>query len=91
MPRTQIFQHEEDVSVVTDAADERDFLDTFTDALRGLKNGANRKAIAAGFEIVAKMRGYKSEVQERRVMAAGRWPHPSEKPVAEAAADATSD
>lgn len=91
MPRTQIYQHEDDVSVVTDAADERDFLDTFTEALNGLKNGANRKAISAGFDIVAKLRGYKSEVQERRVMAAGRWPHPSEKPIAEAGVDAATE
>lgn len=84
MPKTQIFQHGEMVSVVTDAAEERDFIDTFADALAGLKNGANRKAIAAGFDIVAKLRGYKSPVMERRVLAAGRWPHPTEKPIGEA-------
>jgi hypothetical protein len=84
MPRTEIYQHGEDVSVITDASDERDFIDTFADALHGLKNGANRKALSAGFDIVAKLRGYKSEVQERRTLAAGRWPHPSETPVSSA-------
>lgn len=81
MPKTQIFQHDEDVSVITDAADERDFIDSFAQALNGLENGANRQAIAAGFDIVAKLRGYKSDVKERRTLAAGRWPHPTETPL----------
>lgn len=81
MPKTQIFQHDDDVSVITDATDERDFIDSFAEALNGLENGANRKAIAAGFDIVAKLRGYKSEVKERRTLAAGRWPHPTESPL----------
>ena len=37
MPRTQIFQLGEDISVVTDAIEERDFLDGFAEAVGGLK------------------------------------------------------
>ncbi len=85
MPKTQIFQLNEDISVVTDAVDERDFLETFADSIGELDNGTPlRDVLAAGYDIVAKLRGYKSEVQERRVLAAGRWPHPSEVAIAEA-------
>lgn len=88
MPKTEIYELNEDVSVVTDAIEERDFLDTFSEAMNGLENGINRKALAAGFDIVAKLRGYKSPVMERRMLAAGRWPHPSEKPVSMAESEA---
>lgn len=96
MPRTEIYKFGEEVSVVTTATDERDFLDSFTVALAPvLSNGATdkqkRDAVRAGFEIVAKLRGYKSEVQERRVLSAGRWPHPSEQPVSAAGADGEAE
>jgi hypothetical protein len=89
--RTGIYVQGEDVSVVTDAKDERDFEEGFTAAFtdlvaKGNGNGkaVRRAAMRAAFDIVAKLRGYKSEVQERRVLAAGRWPHPSEQPLADA-------
>lgn len=89
MARTSIYQHEDEVSIVTDAKDERDFEDGFTRAFAALVANGNgngravqREAIKAGFDIVAKLRGYKSDVQERRVLSAGRWPHPSEQPLA---------
>lgn len=93
--RTQIFVHDDgNVSVVTDATDERDFEGAFGEAfvqMLGKLNGngreTRRKALAAGFDIVAKLRGYKSEVMERRTLAAGRWPHPTEQPVAAADED----
>ena len=96
MPRTEIYKHGEDVSVVTTAADERDFIETFSEALRPLmQNGSAereaREAVRAGFDIVAKLRGYKSDVQERRVLAAGRWPHPSETPLAGAGNDGETE
>lgn len=80
--KTQIFIHDDDVSVVTDCIEERDFLETFTDALNDLggPGAVDYRVIASGFEILAKLRGYKSSVQERRMLAAGRWAHPSEKP-----------
>lgn len=87
MPRTEIFVSGEDVSVVTTATDERDFLDAFSEAMGALigreeSNGREaRVALGAGYDIVAKLRGYKSPVQERRVLAAGRWPHPQEIPL----------
>lgn len=84
MPKTQIFQHGEDVSVVTDALDERDLLESFAIALNELEK-IDRKVLSAGFDLVAKLRNYKSQVHERRVLAAGRWPHPTETPVAEGA------
>jgi hypothetical protein len=85
---TRIYNHGEDVSVITTAIDERDFVESFTVAYGGLSakglNGRHhRQAMQAGFDIIAKLRGYKSEVQEKRMLAAGRWPHPSEEPVAE--------
>lgn len=106
MPRTEIYRHDDDVSVVTTATDERDFIESFAVALGKLIHEIGRtpnetdftqdyqewmarleydhqKALAAGFEILAKIRGYKAPtVQERRVLAAGRWPHPSEKYIA---------
>lgn len=92
MPRTEIYKHGEDISVVTSASDERDFIDTFAEAIQPIMaNGApvkeKRDAVRAGFDILAKLRGYKTDVQERRILAAGRWPHPSEKPLAAAGAD----
>ena len=92
MPKTSIYVFGEDVSVVTTASDEPDFLDSFSAALKplmqnGLKPRDQREAVRAGFEIVAKLRGYKSGVQERRVLAAGRWPHPTDKPKSEAGTD----
>lgn len=92
MPKTQIFKHGEDISVVTTASEERDFLDSFTEALRaimapGSEARDQREAVRAGFDIVAKLRGYKNGVHERRVLAAGRWPHPSEQPVSEAGSE----
>ncbi len=90
MPKTSIFIEGEDISVVTDARDERDFTEGFSPAFAKVvaANGKNpagtaRAALTAGFDIIAKMRGYKSSVQERRVLSAGRWPHPNERPVAE--------
>ena len=92
MPKTEIFRHDDDtVSVVTDAPDERDFVDTFSDALDTVDGNARRRAVRAGFDIVAKLRGYKSGVQERRMIAAGRWPHPSEQPVGTADSGAVAE
>ena len=92
MPRTQIFQLGEDISVVTDAASERDFLDGFAEAIGELKNGTPlRPVLEGGFDIVCKIRGLKSNVMERRMLAAGRWPHPSEEAVAEAGEPATEE
>lgn len=106
MPRTEIFIHGEDVSVVTTATDERDFVETFSRSLTFLAAKMGKipnteeekkadprpwervqrehdKAVAAGFELLAKIRGYKApSVQERRMLAAGRWPHPADEPVA---------
>lgn len=95
MPKTQIFVFGEDVSVVTSAAEERDFLDTFTEALKPfMANGSNarehRDVVRAGFDIVAKLRGYKNGVQERRLLAAGRWPIPTDSPKAEGGTDVES-
>lgn len=92
MPKTEIFVLGEDVSVVTSATDERDFLDQFAAALKpvmqnGAKPAEQREVVRAGFDIVAKLRGYKSEVQERRILTSGRWPHPSEKAKASAGSD----
>ena len=93
MPRTDIYQENEDVSVITTAVDERDFLESFTEALRPIMANSmepheQRLVISAGFDIIAKLRGYKSSnVQERRVLAAGRWPHPSEVAIASAGQD----
>ena len=85
MPRTQIFQLGEDISVVTDASEERDFLDGLAEAIGGLKNGTPlRPILEASVDIVCKYRGYKTGVMERRMLAAGRWPHPSEEAIAEA-------
>ncbi len=84
MPRTQIFQLGEDISVVTDAAEERDFLEGLSEAIGELQNGTPlRPILEAGVDIVCKFRGYKTGVMERRILAAGRWPHPSEEPIAE--------
>lgn len=82
--KTEIYIHDaDDVSVVTDCVDERDFLETFTDALNTSPGGVDYRVLASGFEILAKLRGYKSNVQERRLLAGGRWPHPSEEPIGE--------
>lgn len=92
MPKTEIYTYGEEVSVMTSAIDERDFLDTFAAALKPLmQNGAKpreqRDAVRAGFDVVAKLRGYKSEVQERRILVAGRWPHPTDKAKYQAGSD----
>lgn len=94
MPKTSIYVEGEDVSVVTDARDERDFTEGFAPAFGKVVNangknpaGTSRAALTAAFDIIAKLRGYKSGVQERRVLAAGRWPHPNEKAAAETATD----
>ncbi len=92
MPRTQIFQLGEDISVVTDAVDERDFLDTFAEAVGELNNGTPlRPILSAGFDLIAKYRNLKSPVLERRLLAAGRWPHPSEEALAEAGESSDED
>lgn len=94
MPKVSIYVEGEDVSVVTDARDERDFTEGFGPAFGKIltANGKNppgtpRAAMTAAFDIIAKLRGYKSTVQERRVLAAGRWPHPNEKAAAETLSD----
>ncbi len=92
MPRTQIFQLGEDISVVTDAADERDFLEGLAEAIAGLPDGTPlRPILEAGVDIGCKFRGYKTPVMERRMLAAGRWPHPSEEAVAEAGEPTSED
>lgn len=80
---TEIYKLGDDVSVVTNATSESDFIDTFTRAFQGMQgNGReHRQAMEAGFQIMAKLKGYKSDVQERRTLAAGRWPHPTESPI----------
>ena len=65
MPRTQIFQLGEAVGVVTDAAEERDFLDTLAESIGELENGTPlRPILEAGFDIVCKFRGYTAGVMQ---------------------------
>lgn len=96
MPKISIYVEGEDVSVVTDARSERDFTEGFAPAFAKVvtangKNppGTSRAAVSAAFDIIAKLRGYKTTVQERRVLAAGRWPHPTEKAIAETLSEDT--
>lgn len=86
-PRVSVYISGRDVSVVTDAADETEYLPAFVDAYERLDGGVSRearvKAVRAAFDILSKLRGYKADVLERRMIAAGRWPHPTEAPAAE--------
>lgn len=70
----------------TEAARARNDSDSGEPAFDGLEE-ALADWLKAGVDIVCKLRGYKAEtVMEERVLAAGRWPHPNEAPVAEVGA-----
>ncbi len=103
MPKTDIYQFGEEVSIVTTSDGERDFVDGFTEAYNALIKGGDdlgwgdgrggevaveRLAMAAAFDIICKYRGYKTtNVRQRTIMAAGRWPHPSEEPLSTSGSD----
>ncbi len=78
--KTEIYLTGDRVSVVTDCAEEAEFLQTFTDALQGLD--LSPAMLVQGFNILARLRGYKSqEIQDRSTLVAGSWPDPDSEPV----------
>lgn len=72
---TRLHRNGEQFAISTNADTERDFLDGVASALAGLDSTANELAqwLPLIVDITAKLRGYKADVIERRLIVAGAW------------------
>jgi len=79
-PFVRLYKEGDSMAVQTNCDNEQSFLDHFTEAMSKIIEDGKyegdwefqlRHWIRQGFEIMAKLRGYKSDVQEERVITAG--------------------
>jgi len=71
----RLHRNGEQYAISTNAETERDFLDGMASALAALDSSAGELAkwLPLVVDIAAKMRGYKADVIEKRLIIAGAW------------------